>query len=637
MKVSILALAVSVSGALAKNDSNPYVPQPAQCPSDFTYVRTADSLSSGESNFLKKRDENTRQALIDWLGKSNMSGFDASSFLSNQTIRIGLAYSGGGYRAMLAGGGQLAALDNRTTNSTNSGHLGGLLQASTYLAGLSGGNWLVGSIVVNNFTSVQALQADSKLWELKNNILNPGGLNIFKTFGYWDTIIDDVEAKQDAGWNVSLTDLWGRGLSYQFINATEGGEGYAYSRIRDYDEFTNGEMPFPVHVTDHRRIGGSIVSLNSSVFEFNPYEIGSWDPNQYHFSDVKYLGTAANNGKVSNDSNCTVGYDNAGFLIGTSATLFNQFILRLNGTGIQGEIKKLAEDILNDLSKDSDDVSIINPSPFYNLDGVEDSEYTVMTLVDGGEDNMNVPIYPLYQPQRNVDVIFAFDNSADTSDSWPNGNSLVATYERQFGSQGNGTHFPYVPDNLTFINNGLVAQPTFFGCNITNLTSLYPSNTTNSSFSGSDPYNIPPVILYIANSAHSYNSNTSTFKLSYSNEDRDSMIQNGYDTMTQNNGTLDSEWRTCLGCAIVLREQQRRGQSPTEQCQKCLTKYCWDGSTNTQSTDGSNVMNRRDNQTNLVSNSSAAKKTKSKKNVGSAVSPSHAAIALAIGAAALLF
>lgn len=636
MKVSILALAVSVSGVVAKNDSNPYVPRFTQCPSDFTFVRRADSLSNGEQNFLKKRDENTRQALIDWLGKSNMSNFDASSFLSNQTIRIGLAYSGGGYRAMLAGAGQLAALDNRTSNAMDSGHLGGLLQASTYLAGLSGGNWLVGSIAVNNFTTVEALQADKKLWQLKNNILSPGGLNIFKTFGYWDTIINDVEAKQDAGWNISLTDLWGRGLSYQFINASEGGEGYSYSRIRDYEQFTNGDMPFPIHITDHRGIGESLISLNSSVFEFNPYEIGSWDPNQYHFSDVRYLGTAARNGRVNDGGNCTVGYDNAGYLMGTSATLFNQFILRINGTGIKGEIKKLAENILNNISEDSNDVSIINPNPFFGLDGVKDSQYTVMTLVDGGEDNMNIPIHPLYQPQRNVDVVVAFDNSADTDESWPNGNSLVATYERQFSTQGNGTHFPYVPDNLTFINNGLVAQPTFFGCNITNLTTLYASNTTSSSFTGPDPQNIPPVIVYIGNSAHSYFSNKSTFKLSYENDDRDAMIKNGYETMTQNNGTLDNEWRACLGCAIVLREQQRRGQSPTDQCQRCLSKYCWDGSTNTQSTNGANVMKRRDNQSNLIPSSSAAKKAKSK-NRASSVSPSHAAVVLAIGAAALFF
>ncbi|KAJ4136632.1 Lysophospholipase 1 [Fusarium falciforme] len=55
--------------------------------------------------------------------------------------KIAVACSGGGYRAMLSGAGMLAAMDNRTDGANEHG-LGGLLQGATYLAGLSGGNWL---------------------------------------------------------------------------------------------------------------------------------------------------------------------------------------------------------------------------------------------------------------------------------------------------------------------------------------------------------------------------------------------------------------------------------------------------------------------------------------------------------------
>ena len=63
-----------------------------------------------------------------------MTDFDPESFINglNRSIKIGLSFSGGGYRAMLNGAGQLAALDNRTRGGFESG-LGGLLQASTYL------------------------------------------------------------------------------------------------------------------------------------------------------------------------------------------------------------------------------------------------------------------------------------------------------------------------------------------------------------------------------------------------------------------------------------------------------------------------------------------------------------------------
>lgn len=95
------------------------------------------------------------------LTRINITGFDVATYFSNYSSNtsvlpnIGIAASGGGYRAMMNGGGALAAFDDRSTGSTSSGQLGGLLQSATYLAGLSGASWLVGSIYANNFTSVQ--------------------------------------------------------------------------------------------------------------------------------------------------------------------------------------------------------------------------------------------------------------------------------------------------------------------------------------------------------------------------------------------------------------------------------------------------------------------------------------------------
>ena len=115
------------------------------------------------------------------LTRINIDGFDAKSFIdknSDNTTNlpnIGIAFSGGGYRAMLNGAGALAAFDSRTANSTSgASQLGGLLQASTYIAGLSGGGWLVGSIYMNNFTSVQNIIDHNEagdVWQLGNSIL----------------------------------------------------------------------------------------------------------------------------------------------------------------------------------------------------------------------------------------------------------------------------------------------------------------------------------------------------------------------------------------------------------------------------------------------------------------------------------
>lgn len=114
----------------------------------------------------------------DLLGRLNISGFDAESYIINNAKNasalpnIAVAVSGGGYRACLNGGGVIQAFDSREINSTAAGHLGGLLQSATYLAGLSGGGWLVGSIFVNNFTTITSLLDNnaSSVWKFGNSI-----------------------------------------------------------------------------------------------------------------------------------------------------------------------------------------------------------------------------------------------------------------------------------------------------------------------------------------------------------------------------------------------------------------------------------------------------------------------------------
>ena len=67
------------------------------------------------------------------------------------------------------------------------------------------------------------------------------------------------------------------------------------------------------------------------------------------------------------------------------------------------------------------------PNPFIgvNNDSSHIANNTMLTLVDGGEDNQNIPLNPLIQPMRNVDVIFAVDSSADTNETWPTADSAT--------------------------------------------------------------------------------------------------------------------------------------------------------------------------------------------------------------------
>jgi lysophospholipase len=161
---------------------NPYAPDSVSCPVTLPTIRPATTLSQQEVSWLELRSNNTLSALVEVLGRAKVEGIDVEAYLHGIANhggilpRIGIALSGGGYRALMNGAGALAAFDNRTTNSTGPGHLGGLLQASTYLTGLSGGSWLLGSLYVQNFTTVESIIVAtegflSQIWQFNQTII----------------------------------------------------------------------------------------------------------------------------------------------------------------------------------------------------------------------------------------------------------------------------------------------------------------------------------------------------------------------------------------------------------------------------------------------------------------------------------
>ncbi|ABN64650.2 phospholipase B3 [Scheffersomyces stipitis CBS 6054] len=560
-------------------DRNPYAPFPATCP-DHAIVREASNISDNEKSYIQQRQAVTNKNLITFLNdRANLSNFDAEKFIndysSEHNITLGLAFSGGGYRAMLCGAGEMLGLDSRYSGAKSNG-LGGLLQSATYMSGLSGGSWLVGSVVLNDFISIEdVLNGDINIWNLEDSIINPSGINIFGTVQYYTDIEEAVSAKMDAGFNASITDVWGRALSHQFFPDDNSGENVTWSSIRNLSSFQDHSMPYPIVVANGRTPGSYIINENSTVFEVSPYELGSWDPSLNSFSDVQFLGSYMDNGTPNNSDSCIVNFDNAGFIMGTSSSLFNQFILQLNGTGIPDAIKSVINDILSRVSHAEVDIALYFPNPFRRVETAASINIVLnntLYLVDGGEDLQNVPYYPLIQPDRKLDIIFAYDNSADTEQSWPNGTSISYTYLRQFSDQGRGTPFPFVPGVDDFLDQGLNQRPTFFGCDAENMTNLL-------NFHGNPDLNVTdiPLVVQLTNQRFSYNSNTSTFKMSYDDDEVRSMIQNGFEVSSRGNFSDDDNWARCVGCAIIRRSQERLGLEQSEECKECFDQYCWRG------------------------------------------------------------
>ena len=77
---------------LSKRATTDYQPYQVQCPSNLTWIRDADSLSSGEQSYLQQRQ--SYLTAIDTMVEAH------GVAKPPRTPVIGIALSGGGYRAM---------------------------------------------------------------------------------------------------------------------------------------------------------------------------------------------------------------------------------------------------------------------------------------------------------------------------------------------------------------------------------------------------------------------------------------------------------------------------------------------------------------------------------------------------------
>ncbi|GEQ66994.1 hypothetical protein JCM33374_g657 [Metschnikowia sp. JCM 33374] len=552
--------------------SSGYAPHKAECPGG-RLTREAKGISPQEAEWVAKRQTITTRNLERFLENSALEHFDPQSFLSDtssgRAISIGLAFSGGAYRAMLTGAGCFAALDNRTEGAHDNG-LGGLVQSATYISGLSGGSWLLGSIVANDFTSIQnILDGKTDIWDLHNSMLEGSSGGMFGVLKYYVQLVADVSAKAAAGFRVTLTDLFARGVSHQIFPKDGGnGAGLTWSDIQTSQVFVDHQMPFPVIVANARTPRSGTVNSDSTIIEMTPLEFGSWDPSLNSFTQTKYLGTSVNNG-FPVDGTCVTGFDNVGFMLGASSTIFNVITDKIPGMPFLASVKKDVDRFFKGITKADRFVAAFKPNPFRNVAEARNHDLIgadTLSLVDGGEDLENIPLYPHIQKARGVDIVFAFDSSDDTKNDWPNGTALFETYKRMTMGQGRTMCLPQIPEPETFVGLGLNKKPVFFGCD---------SSDPKDSNMGETTGHIPPLIVYTANRKVSYDSNKSTFKLSYSDDEKRRMIRNGFEVASRNNGTEDRSWRTCVACAIIRREQERRGVEQTEQCKKCFQEYCW--------------------------------------------------------------
>jgi lysophospholipase len=118
-----------------------------QCPNVSTqpllrvFTPQTQAIHPLEDNYIKSKESNVLpNAWTAWIGNASQLGYDSPEFGGNYS-KIGMAISGGGYRAAQYGAGVISALDARNDSARAAG-TGGLFQVVSYLSGASGGQFV---------------------------------------------------------------------------------------------------------------------------------------------------------------------------------------------------------------------------------------------------------------------------------------------------------------------------------------------------------------------------------------------------------------------------------------------------------------------------------------------------------------
>jgi phospholipase A2 len=418
-------------------------------------VRVSDELCDEEKTFLERRKKMVAPALARYLG------IKEDDIHPDDVPTIAMCGSGGGLRALVAGMGSFLA----TTED-------GLFDCATYVSGVSGSCWLqslfYSSVTGANFQhGIDHLKA-----RLGTHIAYPPvaftSLTTSPTNKY--LLSGMVEKlKGDPGAQFGIVDVYGMLLAARLL-VPKGELGvnekdFKLSNQREYVKY--GHNPLPIYTAVRHEIPeldspdyGGPGSLSEEAkdrarreawfqwFEITPYEffceefgagIPTWAMGR-KFKNGSDLPSASGSRLPELRVPLLLGIFGSAFC----ATLSHYY------REIRPLIKSLSgfspidELIWGHYNKDFSKVHPIEPASIPNFvhgmygqlpgsvpQAVYDNEY--IQLMDAGMSN-NLPIYPLLRPGRNVDILVAFDASADIkTDNWL---SVAEGYARQRGIKG---------------------------------------------------------------------------------------------------------------------------------------------------------------------------------------------------------
>ncbi|KAI1461344.1 FabD/lysophospholipase-like protein [Annulohypoxylon moriforme] len=439
-------------------------------------VRVSENLCDEEKEFLVRRKKVATAALAKYLD------LNEKDIHPDDVPTIAICGSGGGLRALVAGAGSLLATQED-----------GLFDCITYTAGVSGSCWL--QSLYNS--SVTNRQFDRTVDHLKARIgihfaYPPAAFSSVTSAPTSKLLLSSLVEKLrgDPKADFGLVDAYGILLAARLL-VPKGELGvndkdFKLSNQREYIKY--GENPMPIYTAVRHEIPDIANSLSESGvtsperakeiarkeawfqwFELTPYEFFCEEFNAG--IPTWALGRRFNDGEdVPPEGNgfhlpelrmpIMMGIFGSAFC----ATLSHYY------REIRPLVKSLTgfatiDEMIYGYNTDLEKVHPIDPAQIpnftYNMEGklrfttpttIYNNEY--IQLMDAGMSN-NLPLYPLLRCGRDIDIIVAFDASADVkTDNWL---SVADGYARQRGVKGwpVGVGWPKATDSAQTIEKQL--------------------------------------------------------------------------------------------------------------------------------------------------------------------------------------
>ncbi|KAF2196432.1 FabD/lysophospholipase-like protein [Delitschia confertaspora ATCC 74209] len=413
-------------------------------------VRVSNDLCEEEQTFLKNRQAFTRKGLAKYLG------IPEEEIHPDDVPVIAISGSGGGLRALVAGSASYLSVTEA-----------GLFDCVTYTAGVSGSCWLQ----TLYYSSVSGRSHERLIRHLKNRLgvhiaFPPDALSLLASAPTNKWLLSGIveKAKGIPEAEFGIVDVYGVLLAARLLvpkgELSVDEHDFKVSNQRRYVD--DGSHPLPIYTAVRHEIPIEEASdmkdpVTAAVkakkeawfqwFEFTPYEF--WCEEFNAGIPMWAVGRKFENGRtVWRDNGLALPEFRVPLLLGVwgsafCATLSHYYqelrpaIRGLAGfAGIDELISTRNDDLIN--------IHPIDPAAIPNFalgmkeflpSTVPESIYRTenLQLMDAGMSN-NLPIYPLLRPGRNVDILIAFDASADVkTDNWL---KVADGYARQRGIKG---------------------------------------------------------------------------------------------------------------------------------------------------------------------------------------------------------